>query len=143
MKSTIQNVKKSATTQPVKKLTEKEIFACDEEKLAKKYKNIIRGTLRVEKELKRRSVVAKLACGHEERVHTSDLFQVKMCEACRKIAKTAKVKEFKEKLTSGKISTKKAAPTPVKKSSKTITITTKPKVATSSKAPSEAPNKGW
>jgi len=65
--------------------------------LIKKYKHIVPGTLRSEPKVGRRSVEAKLSCGHVERVFTSDLFQVKRCKDCRLSSNTKRLAELKAK----------------------------------------------
>jgi hypothetical protein len=75
-----------------KRLTEAQLVA--------KYPHVQLGTLRWETEGKhagKQTVEAELACGHVQRVATSDLFQVKQCEACKKPVKKAAAKEASPK----------------------------------------------
>jgi len=52
-----------------------------EAQLLAKYPHAIAGTIR--QEAGHRTIEAKLKCGHRVRLHTSDLFQVKRCKACK------------------------------------------------------------
>jgi len=63
-----------------------------EEQLLAKYPSVVEGTLRFETEgrhIGKQTVEATLACGHVERVATSDLFQVRRCAECKKPAPKA------------------------------------------------------
>ena len=62
----------------------------DEQKLAEKYPHIVQGTLRMlEGENKQAVEIACVQCGEKRTVRTSDLFQVSLCEACKKAEKVA------------------------------------------------------
>ena len=92
-----------------------------EAELIKKYPNIIAGTLKIDGKAGKRSVEAKLKCGHTERVYTSDLFQVKMCHACRKTEGSKKLEALKARVAAKKAEKKpekKATAAPAKKAAK-------------------------
>lgn len=93
-----------------------------EQNLKAKYPHIILGTLRYDEGVHKYSVEAKLACGHTDRLYTSDLFQVKACKACKKAKGAAKLAELKAR-------TKDAAPAKGASAPKATKPTKAPKAA--------------
>lgn len=88
-----------------------------EAELIKKYPHVIPGSLFFDEKTNKQSCRAKLACGHEATVHTSDLFQVKRCPECKKMLSKARLLEVQQKSEAKKAEAKKAAaPAPAKKS---------------------------
>lgn len=70
-----------------------------EAKLREKYpdKKIVKGSMQWSDEHKKFSVEMKLDCGHIDRVHTSDVFQVKQCHDCKKAKSKEKLAALKAK----------------------------------------------
>lgn len=85
---------KTKAEKKLEKKTSKKPRVVSEEDLKKKYPHIVLGTLKQDNEHNKRSVEAKLACGHTMRVFTSDLFQIKVCSDCKK-KKTTEVMKTK------------------------------------------------
>ena len=59
-----------------KRVTEAELLA--------RYPHVVAGSLRFDEARNKQVVRAKLTCGHEHELATSDLFQVKACPLCVK-----------------------------------------------------------
>jgi len=76
---------------------EKKSRRLDEAAILAKYPHAIKGTMQFDEVANKQSIEAKLACGHRDRVYTSDLFQIKRCENCKKIVVKEKLAALKAK----------------------------------------------